>query len=219
MMKRLTVAVFLLLLGPIAADAAPPGLELVQALRSGGYVVYIRHAMTERDQADTDRTNFERCDTQRNLSAEGRQMAREIGRAFDALGIPVGKVITSPYCRTVETGQLAFRRHDKSDALYFAVGASKDERTRQSVELRRMLGTAPPAKLNTVLVSHHANLKEATGIWPKAEGDAHVFRPRAGGEFDHVAEVTVADWSRLAREFSEGRGRAASQKPSPATER
>ncbi len=180
------------------------GRELVDALRGGGYVVYFRHAATDSSQADTDRENLERCDTQRNLSAEGRRMARDIGQAFRALGIRVGKVISSPYCRAVDTAELAFGRPEKSAALYFAIGADREERVRLSAELRRMLATAPAAGTNTVLVSHHANLKEATGLWPKREGDAHVFRPRPGGTFDHVGEAGPDDWSRWARDAADG---------------
>ena len=180
------------------------GRELVDALRGGGYVVYFRHAATDSSQADTDRENLERCDTQRNLSAEGRRMARDIGQAFRALGIRVGKVISSPYCRAVDTAELAFGRPEKSASLYFAIGADRDARAQLSADLRRMLATAPAAGTNTVLVSHHANLKEATGLWPKREGDAHVFRPRPGGAFEHVGEAAPEDWPRWARDAADG---------------
>ena len=194
---------------PAAAQGAPPapmlrGRELVEALRGGGYVVYFRHATTDSSQADTDRENLERCDTQRNLSAEGRRMARDIGQAFRALGIRVGKVISSPYCRAVDTAELAFGRPEKSASLYFAIGADREARAQLSADLRRMLATAPAAGTNTVLVSHHANLKEATGLWPKREGDAHVFRPRPGGAFEHVGEAGPEDWPRWARDAADG---------------
>jgi phosphohistidine phosphatase SixA len=210
----LSVAVIVALAGAISPSVAVGqspgpapllrGRELVDALRGGGYVVYFRHAATDSSQADTDRENLERCDTQRNLSAEGRRMARDIGQAFRALGIRVGKVISSPYCRAVDTAELAFGRPEKSASLYFSIGADREERARLSAELRRILATAPVAGTNTVLVSHHANLKEATGLWPKREGDAHVFRPRPGGAFEHVGEAGPDDWPRWARDAGDG---------------
>lgn len=45
-------------------------------------MIYFRHTTSDREQADTDRANIERCDSQRNLSTEGRKMARDVGQAF-----------------------------------------------------------------------------------------------------------------------------------------
>lgn len=191
--------------GPVWAQDRMAGAELVQALRRGGYVIYFRHTATVAEQADTDRTHLDRCETQRNLSAEGRRQARQIGEAFRTLRIPVGVVLASPFCRAADTAQLAFGRHDKAPVLVFAVGIDREQRQRQTLELRRILGTAPGPGTNTVLVAHHANLKEATGVWPRQEGDAHVFRPRADGGFDHVAEVPVEAWAALARTLAAGR--------------
>src|SRR2546427_8628385 len=63
------------------------GRPLAEALRGGGYVVYFRHAATNADQVDTDKPDFARCETQRNLSDDGRRVARDIGVAVKALGI------------------------------------------------------------------------------------------------------------------------------------
>lgn len=183
-----------------AGGSAPAGpsvqsADLVRALRGGGYVIFIRHALTDQAQADTDRTNLTRCETQRNLSADGRRMAREIGEAFKGLDIRVGKVIASPYCRTVDTAQIAFGKHETTEALKYSVGVDQEQRARWTVEVKRLLGTVPAPGTNTVLVSHNGNLKEATGMWPKKEGDAHVFRPRPSGGFDYLGEVTAADWN------------------------
>jgi phosphohistidine phosphatase SixA len=193
--------------GPLPGAAqerpnAPRGADLIDALRQGGYVIYFRHALSNPDQVDADTAQLGPCGTQRNLSSEGRRMARDIGKALQTLRIPVAKIYTSPYCRAVDTAELAFGRHENSNDLYFAVGLSKEERERQSVMLRQMLSTAPKAGSNTVIVSHHANLKEAAGIWPKREGDAHVFRPRPGGGFDHVGEIAADEWSRRAASLS-----------------
>jgi CheY-like chemotaxis protein len=113
-----------------APGATLPEGELIDALRRGGYVIYFRHAATNPDQADTSDPKLGRCETQRNLSADGRRMAREIGAAFQTLRIPVGKVVSSPYCRTVETATLAFGRNEVSDALYFTASAMESDRER-----------------------------------------------------------------------------------------
>lgn len=188
---------------PISAQQTTPGTilpesDLIDALRRGGYVIYFRHATTDPEQADTNDPKLGRCEAQRNLSADGRRMASEIGAAFKTLRIPVGKVVSSPYCRAVDTAMLAFGSHEVSDALYFAMGVGKTEREQQGLALRQMLATPPARGTNTVLVAHHANLKEATGIWPKREGEANVFRPRPDGGFDYLGEVSTGAWKRRA---------------------
>jgi broad specificity phosphatase PhoE len=174
------------------------GHALVGALRQGGFVIYLRHAETEPSAPDSTRIDMNDCTTQRNLSERGREQARQIGLAFTALGIRVAKVFSSPYCRCLDTGRLAFGSAEISQALYFSVGSEPQTRARQAAELRRLLAAPPPPGANVVLVSHTANLKEATGIWPKPEAVAHVFRPEPGGGFTHVARIEPEEWPRLA---------------------
>ncbi len=105
--KTLFSRVFLLLLGTwvlpailIAQekciDAQPDKKALVDALQKGGYILYFRHAATDRSQIDLDRVNLKNCATQRNLSEKGREQSKAIGKAFKALGIKVAEIITSP---------------------------------------------------------------------------------------------------------------------------
>jgi hypothetical protein len=51
----------------------PSGSRLVETLRSGGHVIYIRHAATDSVPDDADTVDFSDCDTQRNLSDQGSQ--------------------------------------------------------------------------------------------------------------------------------------------------
>jgi len=166
-------------------------------LRAGGYVIYFRHGVTEQKVADDLEPDFARCETQRNLSEQGRAQATETGKAIAALGIPVGAVISSPYCRTKETAQLAFGRYQVEPDLYFALNVDATERDRLTLALRRMLATPPAAASNTVIIAHSANLKESTGFWPKPEGVAYVFKPKGGDGFVAVAKVLPDDWMKL----------------------
>lgn len=184
-----------------AKDAAPetpslPRLESVLGdLRRGGFVIYFRHGATENSLATDEDSDLSRCDTQRNLSALGREQAVRIGAAFRVLGIPVGSVTSSPFCRCRDTAQLAFGQHSVNPALSFALKTNAEETRKMADALRRMLASVPAPGTNTVLVSHTANLREAAGIWPKPEGTAYVFRPLPGGRFEAVAEVLTADWT------------------------
>jgi broad specificity phosphatase PhoE len=182
-----------------AADLKVDKKALVRALQKGGHVIYFRHAATEHSQTDSDRANLSNCATQRNLSELGREQARAIGKAFKGLGVKVSTVITSPYCRCIEMGKLAFGDATVSDDLTFAISQNEEEAKRLAAALRRLLGAKPPEGTTTVLISHTANLKEATGIWPKLEAEAHIFEPHGDGTFSHIRQVLLEEWAELVK--------------------
>jgi virginiamycin B lyase len=186
------------------ASGAPGGgrLEgpaLVDALRSGGYVVYFRHAATDFSQEDADTRNLRRCRTQRNLTASGRADARAIGRAFRTLRIPVGAVLASRYCRTRQTARLAFGRvRTTLDLTSLPSSPTAQERRRRIAALRRLLGARPRPGVNTILVAHLFNIDAAAGV-SLEEGEAAVFRPRGERRFRLVAKVLPRRWPALRR--------------------
>ena len=96
-----------------------PSPAVLERLRRGGYVLAFRHAATDFSMTDTTR-DLRDCSRQRNLSAQGRRQARTIGISFRRLGIPVGRVLASPYCRTRQTARLAFGRASPSPDLISA---------------------------------------------------------------------------------------------------
>src|SRR4029450_13336468 len=71
-------------------------------------VVLIRHAATDMTQRDEMGAPLADCARQRNLTDEGRADARRINEVFRAGGVPVGRVLSSAFCRCLETARLAF---------------------------------------------------------------------------------------------------------------
>lgn len=173
--------------------------ELVQRLQQGGYVVYMRHAMTDTQQRDQPELVLEDCSTQRNLAEAGRQQARVIAQAFARLHIAVGQVYSSPFCRCLETAKLAFGQFKQRNILYFAVGVNESMRHHQGLQLQQMLDTPPAAGQNTVIVSHTANLQEAVSIWPASEGVMHVFKPSGIGALEHLGAIPAQAWEAYVR--------------------
>ena len=174
------------------------GKALTDALKKGGYVLFIRHAATDMTIGDKDLVVISDCSTQRNLSVQGRIDARAMGTAFDRLQIPVGQVLSAPYCRTIETARLAFARADASEALIEQ--RPQNETTAKVAEagLRPLLAKVPATGTNTILVSHGFNLRAISGFGP-AEGEAVVYQPDAKGGFNLVARVLIANWVALAQ--------------------
>jgi len=167
------------------------GRELVDALRGGGHVLYLRHAQTPEDGADAPGSLGD-CSRQRLLDQAGRADARSLGEAVRALDVPVGEVRASPYCRTVETAELAFERPVTDDGLLPPTPQTRGGTTRT---LRRLLSTVPEDG-NTVLVGHLTNLRLLSTASPE-EGGTVVFRPDGEG-FVLVGSVQPQGWQELA---------------------
>lgn len=185
---------------------------LVNGLRMGGYVIFFRHAATDWSQHDTDYSNFDNRDGQRNLSDAGKADAGTIGKAFQALGIPIDSIFVSPMWRCRDTAQLAFGRYEIRMALFGKVPVAADgstkpaeDRAQYRSERIHMLSTAPLKGMNRVLVGQQdPMLPVISGLHRDElrEGDALVIWPMGGDKFKVVAQVTVADWTRLAAAYA-----------------
>jgi phosphohistidine phosphatase SixA len=203
MRRRLLLALAALLPGlALAADPPTdipnpqPPQRLIEALRGGGHVVFIRHAATQREGADQVSAVMGDCATQRMLSEEGWQQARALGAAFRRLNIPVGEVISSEYCRAWQTADLAFGRYARNAALNFEPAEDYTDAQEAAMRdrVRPLLAAAPPAGRNTVLVGHDDPFEAATGIYPEPMGVVWVVRPGGLNGFTLLGQIRPGDW-------------------------
>ena len=180
-----------------AARAASPlaGAALLAALRQGGYILYFRHTSTDFGQNDDRMTGYEDCARQRNLTDAGRAEARAIGAAIRALGIPIGRVLASPFCRTRETAELIFGRATVANAVRGGPAQADDERY---AELKALLATPVAGGVDLAIVSHGNPYRAIVGGPYLAEGEAAVIEPRGREGFRVVAQVRKDEWSALA---------------------
>jgi phosphohistidine phosphatase SixA len=177
------------------ADGELAGPALLAALRSGGYILYFRHASTDFGQSDEQMTGYEDCAKQRNLTDAGRAEARAIGEALRDLRIPIGDVLASPFCRTMETARLMFGRAQASAAV--RGGPANAEGGRYD-ELKKILSQPVAPGANLVIASHGNPFRAVVGGPYLAEGEAAVIEPRGDGAFRVIARVTKDRWRALA---------------------
>jgi hypothetical protein len=184
----------LLLLALLFASAAvaEPDAKLLAALRQGGYVLFLRHTSTDFSQDDSRMTSFEDCATQRNLTDKGRAEARALGEHVKRLKIPIGEVLASPFCRTMETARLAFGKARATSEVRGGPLSADDPKRYQP--LRILLGTKPAAGTNTVLSSHGNPFRAVAGPPYLAEGEMAVIRPEGGEQFSVVARIPLTGW-------------------------
>jgi broad specificity phosphatase PhoE len=204
----------LILSGVVDGGAAAQelsGESLARALRAGGHIIYFRHAAT--DWSHDDRVekagDWKSCDhTQmRQLSDAGRATARRIGKAIRALDIPVGRVLSSEYCRSAETARLFELGPVKTTPDIMNMRAAEYAGGREAVirRARRVLAEPPPAGANVVVVGHGNLMLAASGAYA-GEAGSGIYVPNSGGEngFELVARLSPEDWVRLADRFAGG---------------
>src|SRR5262245_14691952 len=164
--------------------SAPDDKALAAALRSGGFVIVVRHGATFPDQADTDPFHLDNIAAQRNLNDNGKALAKAFGESLRKAGVPVGRVYTSQFNRAYETAVLAgFKNIEKTaDLTEGGLVVSPNENNRRAEALRKMLAVAPASGTNTVLITHKPNIVDALGKdWFEVkEGEASIFRPENG---------------------------------------
>lgn len=175
---------------PAAAAGRGNDEAVWSALRSGGYVVLIRHAVTEPGIGDPPGFRHGQCSTQRNLSAEGRADAKRIGEAFRSRKIPISEVLSSRWCRCIDTATLAFgkaRPVTMLDSMFNDTEKPAEEKIREVFDAVAQR----PATGNLILVTHNQNIQALTGVSP-ASGEMVVVSADQPGKFRLIGRITVA---------------------------
>ena len=173
----------------LPSAATPQSDAPLIALRSGGGALLLRHAATEPGVGDPPGFRLGNCSTQRNLSASGREQAARIGRTLAAAGVRVGEVLSSEWCRCIDTARLAFP--DVKVVSFPPLNSFFGDRSREPEQTRRVLeriaAVKPPATV--VLVTHNVNIFALTRV-SVAAGDGVVMRP-AGGSAEVVGRIAL----------------------------
>ena len=187
---RAVLLVALLALGAaVAPRAEAAGDEaLWSLLKGGGHVVLIRHAITTPGVGDPPGMRLEECGTQRNLTDAGRAHARRVGEAFRARKIPVDRVMSSPWCRCLETARLAFGPPEVWTALSNLFDRQQN-RTEQVGQMQAFIGGLRRSG-NVVLVSHGSTISALTGINPDP-AEMVVLTPQGGTKFTVAGRLAV----------------------------
>ena len=187
-MAKLLLALVLWLALPCQAD-----IDL-KSLREGGYVLYLRHTSTDFSQNDAAMKSFQDCASQRNLTDKGRDEARIIGEQVKRLKIPIGTVLASPFCRTMETARLAFGKAQPSHEV--RGGPARPDDPARYAALRKLLSGSVPKGENLVISSHANPFYAVAGPPYLAEGEIAVIKPQHDS-FAIVARVRAEDWQAL----------------------
>jgi phosphohistidine phosphatase SixA len=179
---------FLALLAIAWPQMAQASEAVWQALRNGGTVALFRHARAP-GSGDPAHFRLDDCATQRNLSAEGREQAQRIGEAFRERQIPVARVLSSRWCRALDTARLAFgalaERAPPLDSFF----AGRDQEEAHTRAVRQIIQDWRSGGV-LVLITHQVNITALTEVFP-SEGEMLVLRPRTSSGFDLIGRIKL----------------------------
>ena len=154
--------------------AALGGTLPAAAVETAGLVVLKRHAEAP-GTGDPPGFTLDDCATQRTLNDDGRAQAKRIGERLRQLGIAKARVLSSQWCRCLETARLLDLGPVKEmSALNSFIGRPEEEKDRIT-ELRQFLADLPRDGQPVVLVTHQVTVTALTGIFP-ASGEAVLLR-------------------------------------------
>ncbi|MEB3211953.1 MAG: histidine phosphatase family protein [Leptolyngbyaceae bacterium] len=126
------------------------------------YYVLMRHALAP-GTGDPSGFQLNDCSTQRNLSEEGRDQARRTGEAFRENNVTVQRVLSSEWCRCLDTAELLdLGPVERFSGLnsFFQDQAKRPEKTAQ---LREFMLANQDEYGVTVLVTHFVNISAIAG--------------------------------------------------------
>ena len=147
-------------------------------LKSGNHFVLIRHALAP---GGGDPANFtvDDCSTQRNLSDEGRAQAVAIGELFRANGIASARVLSSQWCRCLETARLMSLGEVEEFSTLNSFFQAYGREGLQTQQLNSWL-SKQDLSVPTVLVTHQVNITALTNVFPSSGEIILVKRTKAG---------------------------------------
>ena len=141
------------------------------------YVVLLRHAIAP-GTGDPENFQLDDCSTQRNLSEAGRQQAKEIGEAFRDRNIPIIKVLSSQWCRCLETAKLMEIATVEPFPPLNSFFRDRNTAETQTTQIKDYIATNKDPGV-IVMVAHQVNITALSDIFPQS-GSAVVIQLQNG---------------------------------------
>ena len=161
-MKLVKFLFFIFINIPSTANA-DLGNNLTHDLAKGGKLIFIRHAYAPGG-GDPNNFDIQDCNTQRNLNNSGRQQAKQIGIFIKDNNIPIDRVISSEWCRCIETAIIAFNKYEtKSFLNSFFSEKFVSNKNKQINDLKKYINEWSGDN-NLVLVTHYVTIQEVLNV-------------------------------------------------------
>jgi len=166
--------------------------DTLQGTTPKGYVLLLRHSYAP-GVGDPANFKLDDCSTQRNLSDEGREDAREIGEWLKRREIKIAQVESSRWCRAKETAQLLDigrgRLNKNLDSLFRETDIESHPAT---VKVRKQIINYRNKSGLLVLVGHYVNIAALTDVGVNS-GEGVLVRADSKGVIKVVGSTPALD--------------------------
>jgi len=158
---------------------------MLAALTDGQHILMIRHADAP-GFSDPTGMRLGDCSTQRNLGERGRKQAQELGVWLKQQGIMSAQVLSSAWCRCVDTATLLQLGAITVEPALGSFFRNMSDAVPQTVALRTLLADrlkkAPVPRKPLILVTHQVNISAFTGE-SIGQGDVMLVRIGPNGQY------------------------------------
>lgn len=166
---------------------------LLEALTDGQHVLMIRHADAP-GVSDPPGFKVGDCSTQRNLGERGRKQARDLGLWLRQQGLVSAEVLSSPWCRCVDTATLMALGPVTIEPALGSFFKNMSDSGAQTSALRSLLAkklkdSVPRKPL--ILVTHQVNISSYTGEYV-GQGDVMLVKVGAQGQYLSHRSISVS---------------------------
>lgn len=174
------LSVVVLLLGLTVSNSYA---GLTEDLQDGHHVLLMRHADAP-GFGDPPGYKLQDCSTQRNLGESGRKQAVAIGRWLQSQGVTQAKVLSSAWCRCLDTARLINKGPVSVEP---SIGSFFDDMRlaqTQTNDMQKMIAAklADNQSMPLILVTHHVNIEAFTGKIVNV-GDMVLVRVKPDGSY------------------------------------
>ena len=161
---KLFILLFISFTTPIKADLDK---NLMNQLEDGGKLIFIRHAYAP-GSGDPNNFNLNDCFTQRNLSDDGRNQAKNIGEFFKKNKIKIDKVLSSEWCRCKETAKIAFKNFSTISFLNSFYSSKYAKNKDKQVKALNEYAKKFKSNKNLILITHYVLISEVLNYGPSS---------------------------------------------------
>ncbi|WP_316791230.1 hypothetical protein [Thermoleptolyngbya oregonensis] len=174
---------------PLVVQPPSRSAEELWALlqQESGLVVLFRHARAP-GTGDPPTFRIDDCATQRNLDAAGQQQSRQLGEAFRQRQIPVARVLSSQWCRSLDTARLMDLAPVEPFPVLNSFFGDRTTEPQQTRALQQFILDQRNTPGVVVLVTHQVNITALTTLVPR-EGEAVLVRATPQGEIEVLGRI------------------------------
>lgn len=163
------------------------------ALTDGQHVLMIRHADAP-GFSDPPGIKLGDCSTQRNLGDRGRHQARALGAWLRQQGIASADVLSSPWCRCMDTAELLGLGPVQSVPALGSFFRNMNDAKSQTEALTRFLAERLKngSRRPMILVTHQVNISAYTGAYV-GQGDVLLVKVGSAGQYLSHQSIPVPE--------------------------